>query len=157
MKWQNMIHKGYLYLISCACSFGFITTLAKISYNEGAHPIPWFFFVSFYMSNKGDMVFLDWHKIKSRKKTKEQVVFNSPLRLKIVVPGNLCFSNESGIFRFCKVIPVSLSVLLFFTFPFWVLIINFIIDRDIPKLHKLFAFIIHFLDLPKPGTYLGCT
>ncbi len=46
-----------------------------------------------------------------------------------------------------KYFPVSLSVLLFFTFPFWVLIINYIIDREIPKLHKLFAFIVAFFGL----------
>ena len=46
-----------------------------------------------------------------------------------------------------KYIPVSLSVLLFFTFPFWVLIINYIIDREIPKLHKFFAFIVAFFGL----------
>mgnify|MGYP003313064757 CR=1 FL=1 len=31
-----MIPKGYLYVICCACSFGFIPTLAKLTYNEGA-------------------------------------------------------------------------------------------------------------------------
>ena len=33
-----MISKGYLYVISCACSFGFIPTLAKLTYNEGTSP-----------------------------------------------------------------------------------------------------------------------
>ena len=143
-----MIHKGYLYLISCACSFGFITTLAKISYNEGAtpHTVVFFRILSTCLL-MGIWSFWTGSKIKSRKKTKEQVVFNSPLRLKIVVTG-ICVSVMSlGYLGSVKYIPVSLSVLLFFTFPFWVLIINFIIDRDIPKLHKLFAFIITFFGL----------
>ena len=143
-----MIHKGYLYLISCACSFGFITTLAKISYNEGAtpHTVVFFRILSTCLI-MGIWSFWTGSKIKSRKKTKEQVVFNSPLRLKIVVTG-ICVSVMSlGYLGSVKYIPVSLSVLLFFTFPFWVLIINYIIDREIPKLHKLFAFIVAFFGL----------
>ena len=143
-----MIHKGYLYLISCACSFGFITTLAKISYNEGATPHTVVFFrILSTCIIMGIWSFWTGSKIKSRKKTKEQVVFNSPLRLKIVVTG-ICVSVMSlGYLGSVKYIPVSLSVLLFFTFPFWVLIINYIIDREIPKLHKLFAFIVAFFGL----------
>ncbi|MDG2065035.1 MAG: hypothetical protein P8L36_08585, partial [SAR324 cluster bacterium] len=33
-----MIPRGYLYVIGCASSFGLITTLAKLSYEEGASP-----------------------------------------------------------------------------------------------------------------------
>jgi len=86
-------------------------------------------------------------KIQSGKKSKEQVVPRLPLQLKIVVTG-ICISVMSlGYLGSVKYIPVSLSVLLFFTFPFWVLIINYIIDREIPKLHKLFAFIVAFFGL----------
>ena len=39
-----MIPKGYLYVICCACSFGFIPTLAKLTYIEGTSPELVFFF-----------------------------------------------------------------------------------------------------------------
>ncbi len=86
-------------------------------------------------------------KLQSGKKNKEQVPSRLPVQLIIVVTG-ICISVMSlGYLGSVKYIPVSLSVLLFFTFPFWVLIINYIIDREIPKLHKLFAFIVAFFGL----------
>jgi len=33
-----MIPRGYLYVFGCASSFGLITTLAKLTYDEGASP-----------------------------------------------------------------------------------------------------------------------
>ena len=33
-----MIPRGYLYVFGCASSFGLITTLAKLTYYEGASP-----------------------------------------------------------------------------------------------------------------------
>ena len=33
-----MIPRGYPYVIGCASSFGLITTLAKLTYDEGASP-----------------------------------------------------------------------------------------------------------------------
>ena len=143
-----MIPRGYFYLISCAFSFGLITTLAKISYDEGATPHTVVFFRILSTSIlMGLWSFWTGSKIQSGKKSKEQVVPRLPLQLKIVVTG-ICISVMSlGYLGSVKYIPVSLSVLLFFTFPFWVLIINYIIDREIPKLHKLFAFIVAFFGL----------
>ena len=46
-----------------------------------------------------------------------------------------------------KYIPVSLSVLLFFTFPFWVLLLNFIIHGIVVSWIKLFAFVLAFSGL----------
>jgi len=143
-----MIPRGYLYLIGCAFSFGLITTLAKIGYDEGAtaHTVVFFRILSTSIL-MGIWSLWTGSKIKSGKKSKEQVFPRLPLQLKIVVTG-ICISVMSlGYLGSVKYIPVSLSVLLFFTFPFWVLIINYIIDREIPKLHKLFAFIVAFFGL----------
>ena len=143
-----MIPKGYFYVICCACSFGLITTLAKISYGEGAtpHTVVFFRILSTCIIT-GIWSFWIRSKIKSHKKNKYQFVFSTTLQLKIVMTG-ICVSVMSlGYLGSVKYIPVSLSVLLFFTFPFWVLIINYIIDREIPKLHKLFAFIVAFFGL----------
>ena len=46
-----------------------------------------------------------------------------------------------------KYIPVSLSVLLFFTFPFWVLLINYLIYREVPSRLKLTSFVLAFFGL----------
>ena len=143
-----MIPRGYFYLISCAFSFGLITTLAKISYDEGATPHTVVFFRILSASIlMGLWSFWTCSKIQSGKKSKKHVFPRLPLQLKIIVTG-ICISVMSlGYLGSVKYIPVSLSVLLFFTFPFWVLIINYIIDREIPKLHKLFAFIVAFFGL----------
>ena len=135
-------------MICCACSFGFITTLAKISFNEGATPHTVVFFRILSTSIlMGIWSFWTGGKLKSGGKNKEQVPSRLPLPLIILVTG-ICISVMSlGYLGSVKYIPVSLSVLLFFTFPFWVLIINYIIDREIPKLHKLFAFIVAFFGL----------
>ena len=143
-----MIPRGYFYVISCACSFGLITTLAKISFNEGATPQTVVFFRILSTSIlMGLWSFWTGRKTQSGKKSKEQVPSRLPVTVTIVVTG-ICISVMSlGYLGSVKYIPVSLSVLLFFTFPFWVLIINYIIDREIPKLHKLFAFIVAFFGL----------
>ena len=135
-------------MICCACSFGFITTLAKISFNEGATPHTVVFFRILSTSIlMGIWSFWTGMKLQSGEKNKEQVPSRLPLPLIILVTG-ICISVMSlGYLGSVKYIPVSLSVLLFFTFPFWVLIINYIIDREIPKLHKLFAFIVAFFGL----------
>ena len=143
-----MIPRGYFYVICCACSFGFITTLAKISFNEGATPNTVVFFRILSTSIlMGIWSFWTGWKLKSGGENKEQVPSRLPLPLIIFVTG-VCISVMSlGYLGSVNYIPVSLSVLLFFTFPFWVLIINYIIDREIPKLHKLFAFIVAFFGL----------
>ena len=143
-----MIPRGYFYVISCACSFGLITTLAKISFNEGATPHTVVFFRILSTSIlMGLWSFWTGRKTQSGKNNKEQAPSRLQLPLIILVTG-ICISVMSlGYLGSVKYIPVSLSGLLFFTFPFWVLIINYIIDREIPKLHKLFAFIVAFLGL----------
>ncbi|GIT06681.1 MAG: hypothetical protein CM1200mP30_03110 [Pseudomonadota bacterium] len=143
-----MIPRGYFYVICCACSFGFITTLAKIIFNEGATPHTVVFFRILSTSIlMGIWSFWTGRKLQSGEKNKDQVPSRLPLPLIILVTG-ICISVMSlGYLGSVKYIPVSLSVLLFFTFPFWVLIINYIIDREIPKLHKLFAFIVAFFGL----------
>ena len=134
-------------MICCACSFGFITTLAKISFNEGATPHTVVFFRILSTSIlMGIWSFWTGRKLQSGEKNKDQVPSRLPLPLIILVTG-ICISVMSlGYLGSVKYIPVSLSVLLF-TFPFWVLIINYIIDREIPKLHKFFAFIVAFFGL----------
>ena len=113
-----MIPRGYFYLISCAISFGLITTLAKISYDEGATPHTVVFFRILSTSIlMGLWSFWTGSKIQSGKKSKEQVVPRLTLQLKIVVTG-ICISVMSlGYLGSVKYIPVSLSVLLFFYIP----------------------------------------
>jgi drug/metabolite transporter (DMT)-like permease len=46
-----------------------------------------------------------------------------------------------------KYIPVSLSVLLFFTFPFWVLILNYFIDGVVVSRLNILSFVLAFFGL----------
>ena len=109
-----MIPRGYFYLICCACSFGFITTLTKISFNEGATPHTVVFFRILSTSIlMGIWSFWTSRKLQSGEKSKEQVPSRLPLPLIIFVTG-ICISIMSlGYLGSVKYIPVSLSVLLF--------------------------------------------
>ena len=113
-----MIPRGYFYVISCACSFGLITTLAKISFNEGATPQTVVFFRILSTSIlMGLWSFWTGRKTQSGKKSKEQVPSRLPVTVTIVVTG-ICISVMSlGYLGSVKYIPVSLSVLLFFYIP----------------------------------------
>lgn len=143
-----MIPRGYLYVIGCACSFGLITTLAKLSYNEGATPQT----VVFYRILSTSILMGVWslwtrRKGQFREKSNKKILTNLHVTVSIAVTGVCIAVMSLGYLSSVQYIPVSLSVLLFFTFPFWVLIINYLIDREIPKLHKLFAFLLAFLGL----------
>ena len=90
-----MIPRGYFYVISCACSFGLITTLAKISFNEGATPHTVVFFRILSTSIlMGIWSFWTGRKTQSGKKSKEQVPSRLPLPLIILVTG-ICISVMS--------------------------------------------------------------
>ncbi len=143
-----MIPRGYLYVIGCACSFGLITTLAKLSYSEGATPQT----VVFYRILATSILMGVWslwsrRKGQVREKNKKRILSNLHVTTAIAVTGVCIAVMSLGYLSSVQYIPVSLSVLLFFTFPFWVLIINYLIDREVPKLHKLFAFILAFFGL----------
>ena len=105
-----MIPRGYFYVISCACSFGLITTLAKISFNEGATPQTVVFFRILSTSIlMGLWSFWTGRKTQSGKKSKEQVPSRLPVTVTIVVTG-ICISVMSlGYLGSVKYIPVSLS------------------------------------------------
>jgi len=69
------------------------------------------------------------------------------LRVLIIVTGISIAVMSLGYLGSVKYIPVSLSVLLFFTFPFWVLLLNYFIDGEVPERLKLIAFVIAFFGL----------
>ena len=143
-----MIPKGYLYVICCACSFGFIPTLAKLTYNEGAS----LELVAFFRIIAGSFLMGIWSGWSYRKKLISVIdqtlqAINRPIALLVVVIGIFIAGMSLGYLSSYKYIPVSLSVLLFFTFPFWVLLINFIIDGVAVKPLKLLAFILAFSGL----------
>ena len=122
-----MIPRGYLYVIGCACSFGFITTLAKLTYEEGASPTT----VVFFRLLAGSLlmgILSAWSHRKNLFSRNIKPKLSSPWKIKIliVVTGISIAVMSLGYLGSVKFIPVSLSVLLFFTFPFWILLINFI-------------------------------
>ena len=143
-----MIPRGYLYVIGCASSFGIITTLAKITYDQGASPPT----VVFFRLLAGSLlmgIMSAWSHRKNLRSGKSKPESSNTWRLRvlIIVTGISIAVMSLGYLGSVKYIPVSLSVLLFFTFPFWVLLLNYFIDGEVPERLKLIAFVIAFFGL----------
>ena len=143
-----MIPRGYLYVFGCASSFGIITTLAKITYDEGASPPT----VVFFRLLAGSLlmgIMSAWSHRKNLRSGKSKPESSNTWRLRvlIIVTGISIAVMSLGYLGSVKYIPVSLSVLLFFTFPFWVLLLNYFIDGEVPERLKLIAFVIAFFGL----------
>ena len=143
-----MISRGYLYVICCASSFGIIPTLAKITYDEGTS----LEMVVFFRILAGSIFMGTWSAWKVKSKFFSKIIkiskgTNRSISLLIFVVGICVVGMGLGYIGSYKFIPVSLSVLLFFTFPFWVLLINFFIDGQSIKPLKIMAFILAFFGL----------
>ena len=143
-----MIPRGYLYVIGCASSFGLITTLAKLTYDEGASSQT----VVFFRILAGSLMMGVWSVYSHRNNLKYVIskslqATNLPIVFLIIVIGFCIAGMSLGYLGSVKYIPVSLSVLLFFTFPFWVLLLNFIIHGIVVSWLKLFAFVLAFSGL----------
>ncbi len=143
-----MIPRGYLYVFGCASSFGLITTLAKLTYDEGASPQT----VVFFRILAGSLMMGVWSAY-SHRTNPIYVIRNSlqstnlPIVFLIIAIG-FCIPGVSlGFLRSLKYIPLTLSAFLFFTFPFWVLLLNFIIHGIVVSWIKLFAFVLAFSGL----------
>ena len=144
-----MIPRGYLYVIGCASSFGLITTMAKLTYGEGASPQT----VVFFRILAGSLMMGVWSAYSHRNNLKTVIQkslqgTNLPIVFLIISIGFCIAGMSLGYLGSVKYIPVSLSVLLFFTFPFWVLLLNFVIHGTIVRWLKLFAFVqqVHVLE-----------
>jgi len=143
-----MIPRGYLYVFGCASSFGLITTLAKLTYDEGASPQT----VVFSRILAGSLLMGVWSAYSHRKNLKYVIrkslqATNLHIVFLIIAIGFCIAGMSLGYLGSVKYIPVSLSVLLFFTFPFWVLLLNFIIHGIVVNWLKLFAFVLAFSGL----------
>ena len=143
-----MIPQGYLYVFGCASSFGLITTLAKLTYDEGASPQT----VVFFRILAGSLLMGIWSAYSHRKNLKHVIrkslqKANLPIALLVFVIGSCIAGMSLGYLGSVKYIPVSLSVLLFFTFPFWVLLLNFFIHGIVVNRLKLVAFVLAFAGL----------
>ena len=143
-----MIPRGYLFVFACASSFGLITSLAKLTYDEGASPPT----VVFFRLLSGSLlmgVLSAWtHRKKLHPaKIKPKVSNTWTVAVLVGVTGISISVMSLGYLGSVKYIPVSLSVLLFFTFPFWVLLINYLIYREVPSRLKLTAFVLAFFGL----------
>ena len=143
-----MISRGYLYVICCASSFGIIPTLAKITYDDGTS----LEMVVFFRILAGSIFMGVWSawKVKGKFLEKKMKIFrekNRSISFLVFIVGICVVGMGLGYIGSYKFIPVSLSVLLFFTFPFWVLLLNFFIDGKSIKPLKLIAFILAFFGL----------
>ena len=143
-----MISRGYLYVLCCASSFGIIPTIAKITYDEGVSPE----IVVFFRILAGCLFMGMWSSWSYRVYIYAKIMqsfraINKPITFLVFIISIFIVGMSLGYLGSYKYIPVSLSVLLFFTFPFWVLVINFLIDRQPIKPFKLLAFILAFFGL----------
>ena len=143
-----MIPQGYLYVFGCAFSFGLITTLAKLTYVEGASPQT----VVFFRILAGSLLMGTWSAYSHRKNLKHVIrkslqKTNLRVALLVFLIGSCIAGMSLGYLSSVKYIPVSLSVLLFFTFPFWVLFLNFLIHGIVMNKLKLFTFVLAFSGL----------
>ena len=143
-----MISRGYLYVICCASSFGIIPTIAKITYDDGTS----LEMVVFFRILAGSIFMGVWSawKVKGKFLEKKMKIFrekNRSISFLFFIVGICVVGMGLGYIGSYKFIPVSLSVLLFFTFPFWVLLLNFFIEGKSIKPLKLIAFILAFFGL----------
>jgi len=143
-----MIPKGYLYVFGCASTFGLITTLAKLTYDEGESPET----VVFFRILAGSLLMGICSAYAHRKNLKHVIrkslkKSNLPVAVLVFVIGSCIAGMSLGYLSSVKYIPVSLSVLLFFTFPFWVLLLNFLIHGIVVNRLKLFSFVLAFAGL----------
>ena len=143
-----MIQRGYFYVAGCAFSFGLITTIAKLTYDEGASPQT----VVFFRILAGSLMMGVW-SVRSHRKNLKKIILKSPrfsnlpLAFLVFVIGFCIAGMSLGYLSSVKYIPVSLSVLLFFTFPFWVLILNYFIDGVVVSRVNFLSFILAFFGL----------
>ena len=143
-----MIQRGYFYVAGCAFSFGLITTIAKLTYDEGASPQT----VVFFRILAGSLMMGVWSVVSHRKNLKKIILksprfSNLPLACLVFVIGFCIAGMSLGYLSSVKYIPVSLSVLLFFTFPFWVLILNYFIDGVVVSSLNILSFVLAFFGL----------
>ena len=143
-----MIPIGYFYVFGCASTFGLITTLAKLTYDEGASAEA----VVFFRILAGSLLMGIWSAYAHRKNLKHVIrksmkKSNFPVAVLVFVIGSCIAGMSLGYLSSVKYIPVSLSVLLFFTFPFWVLLLNFLIHGIVVNRLKLFSFVLAFAGL----------
>ncbi|MEE2600633.1 MAG: DMT family transporter [SAR324 cluster bacterium] len=143
-----MIQRGYFYVAGCAFSFGLITTIAKLTYDEGASPQT----VVFFRILAGSLMMGVWSVMSHRKNLKKIILksprfSNLPFAFLVFVIGFCIAGMSLGYLSSVKYIPVSLSVLLFFTFPFWVLILNYFIDGVVVSRLNFLSFILAFFGL----------
>ena len=109
--------RGAFYAIGCAVTFGVITSLAKFTYDHGASPqtVVWSRILAAAVLLGG------WHVLSSRKRKP----LNTPVAsekisaaLPVLVVAISVAVMGLGYLSSRYFIPVSLSALLFFTFPF---------------------------------------
>ena len=143
-----MIQRRYFYVAGCAFSFGLITTIAKLTYDEGASPQT----VVFFRILAGSLMMGVWSVMSHWKNLKKIILksprfSNLPLAFLVFVIGFCIAGMSLGYLSSVKYIPVSLSVLLFFTFPFWVLILNYFIDGVVVSRLNFLSFVLAFFGL----------
>ena len=119
-----MISRGYFYVICCASSFGIIPTLAKITYDDGTS----LEMVVFFRILAGSIFMGVWSawEVKGKFFSKKMKIFrekNRSISFLVFIVGICVVGMGLGYIGSYRFIPVSLSVLLFFTFPFWVLLL----------------------------------
>ena len=106
-----MISHGYLYVLCCACSFGIIPTLAKITYDEGVSPE----IVVFFRILAGSIFMGIWSSWSYRgnlsaKKMQSFRAIKRPIAFLVLIIGICIVGMSLGYLGSYKYIPIYMRI-----------------------------------------------
>ncbi len=127
---MNKFYCGVILILISACSFALMPIFALYAY-QGNAPVNTILFLRFALAA---IIFFIYTAVKVEK----IVISRSLLRSLLFIGGILYTLQASLYFESVKFIPTSLQALLFYTYPIFVALLSFIIDRERPN-KKLIA------------------
>lgn len=129
---------GALLALASACAFGAITTLAALSYRDGATPIT----VILLRFTLGTLVFAALCLLRRR-----PLLLPAESRITGWATGFFWFVASAGYLGSVNFIPVSLAALIFFTFPILTALGEALLERRRPQPGELALLLLAFAGL----------
>ena len=132
------LKRGIFLSIVSACFFGIVTTLARISYEDGSNPLT----VGIFRALFGSVLCLLLVVIQNN-----SIKVKKPEAIGITIIGTLTAGIALGYLGAVKLIPVGLSAILFFTWPLLLLVYLAIRQPQTMSVKTLICFVLAFLGL----------
>lgn len=129
---------GVLYTLAAAFGFAMSLVMARLSYSHGSDPASVMFVRFLAMS----MLLLLWN----RHKKQSLRLHGAPLRGSLLC-GLLYFSAILAYLSSVAWLPVSLAVLIYYTFPLFVALISAVVLRRVPGPMAVFSLLLAFAGL----------